>query len=120
MIGRWVVGVAVLFVILLLMLPDTDEQSLARIASTSMLACTKDMRGRVATQLLAGEPVDTAVINPCPDLIASLELTAQGEMHISGNKHELAMRLTPERTDGEIHWGCRGTPAESVTKLCKP
>lgn len=47
MIYRWLVGVALLFAILLLMLPNKGEESVAKIASASMLACTQDYRDQV-------------------------------------------------------------------------
>lgn len=120
MMSRWIVGVALLFGILLLMLPRTDEQSLSRIGSASMLVCTKDIRAQVASQILRGETVSVAFKNKCPDLIASLELNEQGDMVITGSKHPLEMRLTPVVEGGVVRWSCRGEPAESVTKLCKP
>jgi hypothetical protein len=120
MIIRWVIGVALLFGILLATLPKTDEASRAKIASASMLMCTKDFRGRVARQLVRGEPVDTAFTNTCPDLVASLTVGEGGEMAIAGNKYPLTMSLTPVLADGSVRWSCRGMPAESIAKLCKP
>lgn len=120
MISRWAVGVALLFGILLFMLPKTDEQSLARIASASMLMCTKDFRERVAQQVMKGEIVDAEFRNKCPDLIATLEVDEQGGMVIAGNSHKLRMTLKPVVEDGKVRWSCRGEPAASVAKLCKP
>ena len=57
MIYRWLIGVALLFAILLLMLPNKDENSVAKIASTSMLACTLDFRDQVGLQLVRKEAV---------------------------------------------------------------
>ena len=120
MIGRWAVGVVLLFVILLSLLPSTDEQSLARIGSASMLACTKPLREQVAQQVLAGEPVSAVFNNDCPDLIAALELDERGGMVISGNKHAVTMRLQPLVEQGAVRWSCTGEPPESVTSLCRP
>lgn len=120
MLSRWVVGVVLLFGILLFMLPKTDEKSLSRIASTSMLACTKEVRQKVAQQVLRKDTVAVEFKNDCPELIASLEINDQGEMLIAGNKYTLTMRLTPVVEDGKVRWSCRGSPVEAVTKLCKP
>lgn len=120
MIGRWIVGVALLFGILLLMLPKTDEESLARIASTSMLMCTSEWREQVAQQVLREEAVEVTFRNRCPDLIASLNLNDDGEMVIAGNKYPVKMTLTPVVENGKVRWSCQGEPAGLVTKLCKP
>jgi hypothetical protein len=120
MMTRWVAGVVVLFGILLLMLPNTDEKSLSRIASTSMLACTKDMREQVIRQLEQEQPVNTEHKNPCPDQIASLELNESGELVIKGKKYPITMRMRPVIEDNGSHWSCRGEPVDHITKLCKP
>lgn len=120
MIGRWAVGVILLFVILLSLLPSTDEQSLMRIGSASILACTKPLRDQVAQQVLNGGPVQVDVTVDCPDLIAALELDAQGGMLIKGKKHAVTMRLQPRVEQGAVRWSCRGEPPESVTSLCRP
>ncbi|HEY0633921.1 MAG TPA: hypothetical protein VGE00_00960 [Gammaproteobacteria bacterium] len=120
MIARWVAGVVLLFGILLLMLPSRDEESLAKIASASMLMCTKDLREQVAQQLLREEVVSVEFGNNCPDLIGSLEVSELGEMVISGNSHALRMTLSPQVADGQVRWSCHGEPAAAVTKLCKP
>ncbi|HEY9148505.1 MAG TPA: hypothetical protein VIQ22_05800 [Gammaproteobacteria bacterium] len=119
MFGRWVVGVILLFVILLMMLPDTDEQSLARIASTSMLMCTKEQREQVASQVLAAEGVEVEAAIACPELIAALEISEQGKMVIRGKEHPLTIWLEPVIEGDKVRWSCRGEPAELVTKLCK-
>lgn len=119
MIGRWVVGVALLFGILLMTLPKRDQASLARIASQSMLMCSKDFRERVAQQVLRQQAVAVEFENKCPDLIASLEVDEQGEMVIAGNTHPLKMTLTPVVEGGTVRWSCRGEPAAAVTKLCR-
>ena len=120
MMIRWVVGVALLFGVLLMMLPKTDEQSLARIASASMLMCTKDFREQLAQQVVSKEAVTAEFKNQCPDLIARLEMDEQGEVVIFGNKHALKMTLTPVVEENKVRWSCRGEPAASVAKLCKP
>jgi hypothetical protein len=119
MIGRWVVGVALLFGILLMTLPKRDEASLARIASQSMLMCSKDFRERVAQQVIRQEAVALEFENTCPDLIASLAVDQRGEMVIAGNRHPLKMTLTPVMEGGAVRWNCRGEPAAAVTKLCR-
>lgn len=120
MISRWIAGVVLLFGILLLMLPKTDEESLAKIASTSMLMCSSELRDAVAQQVLREEEVTVTFGNRCPDLIASLEVSPAGEIAIVGNKHSLRMTLTPVVENGEVVWHCQGEPAASITKLCKP
>lgn len=119
MIGRWVVGVALLFGILLMMLPKRDEASLARIASQAMLMCSKDFREQVAQQVIREEAVAVEFENTCPDLIASLAVDARGEMVIAGNRHALEMTLSPVVEGGTVRWSCRGEPAAAVTKLCR-
>jgi hypothetical protein len=120
MIARWVVGVVLLFGILLLMLPRTDEVSLARIASASMLMCTQALREEVAQQLHEEEAVTLRFDNHCPDLIARLVLDESGEIVIIGNSHPLQMTLQPVVESGKVRWRCRGEPADRITSLCKP
>jgi hypothetical protein len=119
MITRWVVGVALLFGILLMMLPKRDEASLARIASQAMLMCTQDFRERVAQKVIRGEAVALEFKNTCPDLIASLEVDQRGGMVIAGNKHRLKMKLNPVVEGGKVRWSCHGEPAAAVTRLCR-
>jgi hypothetical protein len=119
MMSRWVVGLVLFFGILMMMLPKTDEKSLTKIASQSMLMCTKDFRELVAQQVIKEEPVAVEFRNKCPDLIASLEMGERGEMVITGNKHQLKMTLTPVVEDGKVRWSCHGEPAAAVTKLCR-
>lgn len=119
MIIRWVVGVALLFGILLMLLPKRDEASLARIASQAMLMCSKDFREQVAQQVIRQEAVAVEFENKCPDLIASLVVDARGEMVIAGNRHALTMTLSPAVEGGKVRWNCRGEPAAAVTKLCR-
>lgn len=120
MIKRVIVSLAILFGILLLTLPSTDEKSVARIASGSMLMCTKEFRGQVEQQVLRDEPVTAEFSNTCPDLIATLEVSETGEMVITGSKHPLTMTLTPAIENGKVMWSCSGEPETSITKLCKP
>ena len=121
MIIRWVVGIVLLFGVLLLMLPRTDQESLTKIGSASMLMCTSHFRDEVARQLATHEPVVAVEFkNTCPDLIASLELGERGRVVITGNKYKVKMTLTPVREGGRVRWRCRGEPADAVTKLCKP
>lgn len=109
-----------LFGTLLLMLPKTDEQSLSRIASASMLMCTKDFRERVGQQVLKNQPVETVFRNTCPDLIASLRVGEQGEIEMVAKRHQLKMVLAPVVEAGKLRWSCRGEPAESLARICKP
>lgn len=120
MITRWIIGITLLFAILLLTLPDRDERSLSRIASASMLVCTKALRQEIAEQHLKGQAVTAEFKNTCPDLIRSVELDAQGGMLITGNKHPLSMALKPVLEQDKLRWSCRGEPEGWVTKLCKP
>ena len=120
MISRWIISVVLLFGILLLMLPNTDEESLAKIASASMLMCTVDFREQVAEKVVGAEAVAIEFQNKCPDLIADLEVDERGAMVITGSKHQLKMSLTPLFEAGAGRWSCRGAPAAAVTKLCKP
>lgn len=119
MIIRWVVGVALLFGVLIMLLPKTDETSRLRIASQAMLMCTKDFREQVAQKVINEEPVTVEFRNACPDLIASLEMDERGGMVITGNRHPLRMTLTPVVEGGKVRWRCRGEPAAAVTKLCR-
>lgn len=120
MISRWVVGVALLFGILLFMLPKTDEESVTKLGSASMLVCTKELREQVERQVLANAPVTAEFSNKCPDLIATLELDEGGGMVITGNKHPVTLTLRPVVEAGKVRWSCRGEPEGTVTKLCKP
>lgn len=120
MISRWVVGVVLLFGVLLLMLPKSDEQTLSKIASGAMLKCTQDFRDEVARQVVGKNDVDVQFNNQCPDLIGSLEVNDRGEMVITGKSHPIKMRLVPVVEGGNVRWSCRGKPSEAVTSLCKP
>lgn len=119
MIIRWVVGVALFFGVLIMLLPRTDEASRLRIASQAMLMCTQDFREQVAQQVIDEKPVAVEFRSACPDLIASLDMDERGGMVITGNKHPLKMTLTPVVERGKVRWSCRGEPAAAVTKLCR-
>jgi hypothetical protein len=120
MIVRWVVGVALLFGVLLLLLPKSDKESLTKIGSASMLMCSLDFREQVAQHVIRKEIVASAFKNTCPDLIASLRVGEQGDMVITGNKYPVKMTLIPVVEGDTVRWSCRGEPADAVTKLCKP
>ncbi len=119
MISRWVAGVVILFGILLMMLPSRDQESLAKIASASMLMCTQEFREQVAQQVLREEPVEAQFTNKCPELIATLQVSESGEMVLTGNQHPLQMTLMPVVEQGHVRWSCQGEPPASITKLCK-
>lgn len=120
MIYRWLVGVVLLFAILLLMLPNKGDESVAKIASASMLACTLDFRVRVGTQLLRNEPITMKFDNKCQNVIAAVDVGERGDIVITGNEHQLKLTLSPVVDNDKVHWSCRGEPAGAVTKLCKP
>lgn len=120
MVKRIIVGLVLLFGILLLTLPRTDDKSLAKIASGSILMCTKDFRKEVEQKVLKEEAITVAFKNTCPELIASLEVSEEGDIVIKGNKYQLTMTLTPLIENGKVRWSCSGEPADSVTKLCRP
>lgn len=120
MISRWVVGVMLLFGVLLFMLPKSDDETLSRIASASMLKCTQVFREQVARQVLRQDVVDVKFNNKCPDMIGSLKVDEQGGMVITGESYSLKMKLSPVVEGEKIRWSCRGEPAVAVTKLCKP
>lgn len=120
MIYRWLVGVALLFGILLLMLPSKDEKSIAKIASASMLACTLDFREQVGLQLVKKEVISTKFENKCQNVIAAVEVGEQGNITITGKEHGLKLTLSPIIDSGKVRWSCHGLPTEAVTKLCKP
>lgn len=120
MIIRWVVGVALFFGVLIMLLPGTDEASRLRIASQAMLMCTQDFREQVAQQVIDEVPVTVEFRSTCPDLIASVAIDERGGMVIRGKRHPLTMTLTPVVEGGKARWSCRGEPAVAVTKLCRP
>ena len=120
MITRMVIAVTVLFAVLLFMLPKTDDASTGKIASASMLMCTKDFRAAVAERVVSNESVDLAFNNKCPDSISELTVDESGTVTISSIKHRLSMVLSPVLENGKVRWSCRGDPANAVTALCKP
>lgn len=120
MIRRMIVAVAILFAVLLLMLPSTDEASKKKMASAAMLMCSNDYRQRLAGQLQQDESPMPAFDNSCPELIAAVTLGEDGEMTLHGAQYGIVMVLTPLIEEGEVRWRCRGEPAEAITKLCKP
>jgi hypothetical protein len=120
MIFRWLIGIALLFAILLLLLPNKGEHSEARIASASMLACTLNFRDRVGQQLVRNEVPTARFENKCQNAIAAVEVSQRGEIVITGTQHQLKLTLSPVVDRGQVRWSCRGEPAAAVTKLCKP
>lgn len=120
MIYRWLIGVALLFAILLLMLPSKDEKSVAKIASASMLACTLDFREQVGLQLVKKEVVSAKFQNKCQNVIAAVEVGEQGVIVITGKEHGLRLTLSPIMDSGKLRWSCFGVPDAAVSKLCKP
>ena len=120
MIYRWLIGVALFFAILLLMLPNKGEESVAKIASASMLACTLDYRDRVGQQLVRKEAVAVKFKNKCQNIIAAVEVGERGDIVISGKEHQLKLTLSPVVDNDKVRWSCHGEPAAVVTKLCMP
>jgi hypothetical protein len=120
MIKRMLVATFFLFAVLLFMLPRTDDESKQKMASAAMLMCSNELRSAVAKQLLAEEAVTARFDNRCPDLIATLTVDEEGAIALQGAQHHIEMELTPRIEGGTVRWGCRGTPAQSVSKLCKP
>ena len=119
MLTRMVVGISLLFTILLLMLPRTDEKSAARLASASILMCTKDFRSAIAGRFGEDDLSGVVFENTCPSVIESLLVDAHGEITIRAKSHELIMVLSPRFDGGQVRWGCRGEPAHAVSPLCK-
>ena len=120
MIKRMIISITLLFAVLLLMLPKSDEASQKKITSASMLMCSREFRQEVAARLSRNESIDLTFTNSCPALIAELTLDEQGVMTLHGLDHTLTMVLTPRLEAGKVSWSCRGEPAERVTGLCKP
>ncbi len=113
-------AVASLFIILLLMLPKGDPDSQKKMASASMLMCSQEYREMVATWLASEEAPLPAFDNRCPGVISSLAVDEDGVMTLHNATHGLTLMLTPQQEPGGLRWGCRGKPAQLVTKLCKP
>ena len=120
MIYRWLIGVALLFAILLLMLPSKDEKSVAKLASASMLACTLNFRDQVGLQLARKEAVTVKFENKCQNVITAVEVGERGDIVITGKEHQMKLTLSPVLDNGKMRWSCYGEPAAVVTKLCKP
>jgi hypothetical protein len=120
MIYRWLIGVALLFAILLLMLPNKGENPDAKIASASMLACTLNFRDQVGLQLARKEAVAAKFENKCQNVIAAVEVGERGDIVITGKEHQLKLTLSPVVENDKVRWSCHGEPAAAVTKLCKP
>ena len=87
MIYRWLLGVVLLFAILLVLLPNKGEDSDARIASASMLACTLDFRERVGRQLAGKVAVTARFENKCRNVIAAVEV-AEGRSELSAQDND--------------------------------
>lgn len=120
MITRMIIGVAILFTVLLLMLPDTDETSKKKMASASMLMCTREYRAAIAEQVRREVTVDLVFKNSCPNVISGVEVDEAGVLHLHNATHSLSMILTPLVEKNKVRWSCRGKPAELITGLCKP
>ncbi len=120
MIKRMVVAVAVLFAVLLFMLPKTNDASKKKMASAAMLMCSNEFRKAVADQLQNKEESIPKFDNRCPELITALNVNDEGEITLTGDKHGLQIVLTPIEEATGIRWSCKGQPAEAITKLCKP
>lgn len=119
MLQRVIASLVMLFGILIFLLPKTDDKSSAMLASGAMLNCSTDYRQQVAQHLLRQEAVTVEFRNTCPDMIAAMEVSEQGEIVLTGSKHSLVLHLTPVIEDGKVLWSCLGEPAELVTKLCR-
>ena len=120
MIKRMIIAVVILFAILLLMLPKTDDTSKNKMASAAMLMCSNDYRKAVAERLRNNAPLDLIFTNNCPKLISNLVMEESGDITIRGAKHGIILTLTPAITSAGVRWSCHGEPAEAITKLCKP
>ena len=120
MIKRMIVATFLIFAVLLFMLPRTDDESKRKMASAAMLMCSNEFRSAVAAQLQAQQTPSARFDNRCPDLIATLSVDEEGGITLRGAQHNIEMKLTPRIDGGVVRWGCRGTPAQSITKLCKP
>lgn len=119
MFGRIIVSITLLFVILLVTLPDSDEKSKSKIASASMLMCSKEFRSDVAAQLEKEGEVKLRFDNKCPGLIDELHVDMDGVMVISNHEHNIKMTLRPVVEEATVLWSCRGEPQERVTAFCK-
>jgi hypothetical protein len=120
MIKRMLLGVAILFGMLLLLLPKSDEGSKKKMVSAAMLMCSNDFRQAVAAQLRRDEAVELVFDNSCPELIATLVADEKGTVTLRGARHGITMVLTPVAEPGGLRWRCQGEPAEIITRLCRP
>ncbi|MDH5785463.1 MAG: hypothetical protein OEZ16_07640 [Chromatiales bacterium] len=120
MIKRMVVATFVIFAILLFMLPRTDGAGKHKMTSGAMLMCTNDLRKTINKQLQQGTEITARFDNRCPDLVSSVVIDPEGSMTLHGAQYGIVMELSPVQELGEVHWRCLGTPAESITSLCKP
>ena len=112
-----------LFAVLLLLLPKTDDVSKKKMVSAAMLMCSKDFRKQVVEQLHSAEPGELGELpfnNSCPNLIASVDVDEAGKITLRGSQHGIRMVLTPKIASGNVRWSCQGQPAEIITPLCKP
>lgn len=113
-------AVASLFIILLLMLPKSDPEAQAKMASAAMLMCAKEYRQTVASWLSADDTKLAPFDNRCPATITSLQVDEAGVITLYNEAHGLRVVLTPQQQTSGLQWGCRGEPARLVTRLCKP
>lgn len=120
MIKRMSVATFLLFAVLLLMLPRTDDTSKKKMASAAMLMCSNAFREEIAKQLTGGDEINVTVNITCPDLLAAMRVDDDGVVNLLGARHGINMVLTPRMEQGKVRWGCRGTPPEAITKLCRP
>lgn len=121
MIKRMVVSVALLFAVLLLMLPRSDERSQNKMISAAMLMCSQPYRELVAEEIRRGHQEYPPFNNSCPELISRIDLDDQGAMLLTNTKQRLTLSLTASLLgDGKVHWSCRGEPSAEITSLCKP
>lgn len=120
MIQRIILSIAVLFGVLLFLLPKPDEAGKQHMASAGMLACSKDFRQDVIEQLKRGDDSSPTFNNTCPGLIRDIEAGPSGEVTIHGVEHHIVMTLRPVFEGDKMRWSCQGSPAEFITKLCKP
>ena len=120
MIKRMIIDVAILFAVLLLMLPKTDDASKKKMASAAMLMCSNEFRKTVAEHVRNNEIIDLKFNNRCPDLISDLSVNDDGTITLVGSKQDLQLVLTPIVESTGVRWSCYGEPKESITKLCKP
>lgn len=120
MIQRIIISIAVLFGVLIFLLPKPDEAGKQRMPSAAMLVCSKEFRQAVVEQLRGGDGVMPAFNNTCPELIHTIETDETGEITIHGAQHDIVISLSPVFEDDKVRWSCQGTPEAFITRLCKP